>query len=121
MPCSVYLLGQSTKPSWCLQVRIIVLNPAFFNTVAHWSTSTCVGLKTAGCSSPYPHSLSVNVLVVKCKKAFISISCHSICAAVGNGITGAGAATGFFDLNNQATENEQSTNTITIRLTMTSL
>jgi hypothetical protein len=32
----------------------------------------------------------VNVLVVKCTKAFISISCQVNCAAEGTGITGLG-------------------------------
>jgi len=39
--------------------------PASRATCAHWRASSAVGLKTLSGSSPYPHSLSVNVLTVK--------------------------------------------------------
>src|SRR5690606_9638100 len=52
-----------------------------------------VGLKISGFSLPNPHSRSVNVLVVKWMKAFISISCHRNWASVGMGKTGSGGAT----------------------------
>ncbi len=45
--------------------------------------SNDVGLKIDGCSSPNPHSLSVKVLVVKRRNAYVSSSRHRTCRPLG--------------------------------------
>jgi hypothetical protein len=51
--------------------------PASLSTLTHWSASSDDGLKSSGDSLPVPHSMSVNVLIVKWMKAVISSFCHS--------------------------------------------
>jgi len=60
-----------------------------------------VGLKTDSLSSPYPHSLSVKVLVVKCTNAYCSISCQANWRSVGIGNIGAGGLTVFWKTENE--------------------
>ena len=81
--CLVVLVGQRQKPSWCLAVIIAILKPPSFSERTHCSQSSSVGLKTAGSSFPLPHSLPVNVLMPKCRKAVNSICCHANCCGVG--------------------------------------
>jgi hypothetical protein len=51
-----------------LHVRISPDIPANAAARTIWSASNAVGANTAGLSSPNPHSLSVNVFTVKCRK-----------------------------------------------------
>src|SRR3954462_8289230 len=93
--CSVYWVGHKQNPSWCLQVRIICLKPVSFSTRAHCMASVPAGLNNFSLSLPRPHSRSVNVLMVKCTKALVSICCQASWLAVGTGPTGAGGSTFF--------------------------
>src|ERR1700744_1709807 len=60
--CVEYRLGQRQNPSWCFAVMMIPAAPAALAIRAHWRQSRAVGLKTASCSVPFPHSRSVKVL-----------------------------------------------------------
>src|SRR5215472_14869523 len=52
------------------------------------SASNAAGLKRPGSSSPYPHSLLVNVLTVKCRNAVVEFMPAHL-AGRGNGAIGA--------------------------------
>jgi hypothetical protein len=52
MECSVVLVGQRQKPSWCLQVRITPLMPASASAETMASGSNFTGWKRFGSSSP---------------------------------------------------------------------
>ena len=88
--CSVYLLGQRQKPSWCFAVRIIRVMPADLAARTHWRASSSVGLNCAGFSVPSPHSRSVKVFMPKWMKAEISSRCQAICRGVGRTSDGLG-------------------------------
>jgi hypothetical protein len=81
--CSVNLLGQRQKPSWCLAVRIIRVTPAALAARTHCRQSSWVGLNSFSSSLPSPHSRSVNVFIPKWTKAETSSRCHAICRGVG--------------------------------------
>ena len=51
----MWALGQSQKPSWCLQVRIIPRIPALFRAWAHWPASRQTGSNRAGLACPGGH------------------------------------------------------------------
>ena len=63
--CSVYLLGQRQKPSWCLQVRIRSLHPRGFAGGDPLVGVERRGIEQLGSSLPSPHSRSVKVLMPK--------------------------------------------------------
>jgi len=66
--CSVSFDGHRQNPSWCFAVRMRPARPPAFAAPTIWSASKSVGSKTLSGSSPYPHSLSVNVFTVKWRK-----------------------------------------------------
>src|ERR1700722_1649517 len=74
--CSVYLLGQRQKPSWCLHVSITCFIPASLAVLTHCRASSLEGLNKESSSFPSPHSLSVEVMMPKWKKAVISSCCQ---------------------------------------------
>ena len=81
--CSVVRVGHRQKPSWCLAVSTSPFIPAAFTASTHWSQFSFFGSKIDSGSSPLPHSKSVNVLGLKCTKAYISMSNQSSCFCVG--------------------------------------
>src|SRR2546422_115366 len=67
--------------------------PASRAVRAIWSASKSVGSKRAGDSSPYPHSLSVKVLMEKWRNPYTSRRCHAVWRELGIAPYGAGGAT----------------------------
>src|SRR5680860_415395 len=66
--CSVVFVGHRQKPSWCFAVIMMPFIPASLATCAHCLASSVEGLNCSGDSPPVPHSMFVNVFILKWMK-----------------------------------------------------
>ena len=94
MLCSVVFVGQRQKPSWCLATTTKPRMPPSLHAPTIWSASNRVGFRSAGSSSPYPHSRSVKVFSPQWTMPMMSSSAsrRMRCAGLGSGAAAAASA-----------------------------